>query len=735
VSSKLHPDSRLHPSETVTNSSGNASILDLIEQRQVSRRAFLKTSAGAAAAVVGGGVLSGLPAAAEAAPSPTGAIGFTSVPPNLFKSAADDAVTVPPGYTARTLVAWGDSLTLAPDWDPAGAMDEATQKRTYGSHTDGMHYFPFPGPLGNIRGLLVTNSEYCDPPLVNNITPAADYLTAPLTLDMVRAQQAAHGVNVVAVGKDLFGQGRGEWKVVRYSPFNRRITGNTPCEISGPAAGHPLMKTAADASGTEVLGTLNNCAHGYTPWGTYLTCEENYNGYFGFRIAALDEAFATNPGRVYSSAERTAFLNQVAVELRRYGVGLPVFNSNGTFAGIYDFGYRWNEVDERFRADLNPNEPNRFGWVVEVDPFDPRAKPVKRTAMGRFKHESAQVVVDRTRSVAFYMGDDERNEYVYKFVCERKLSKNPRDNRDMLDHGTLYVARFNVDGTGEWLPLVWGRNGLTPENGFADQGEVVIKCRQAADRLGATMMDRPEWAAAHPVTGEVYITLTNNSRRGNTPVSSNKSDGTTTAASANPAVDVANPRPDNDFGHIIRWREKAGRVNATTFEWDIFVQCGDKATTKTLGATYTPGEFGGQTVGYKGNINGDDYGAPDGLWFDRDGRLWIQTDQIGNATGDWVNIGGNVMMCADPSTGLTKRFLTSPKNCEVTGVISTPDGRTMFVGIQHPGEDWTTNFTDNSTWPDSGVNGPTTASDLSKVYKPRSGVVVITKDDGGVIGT
>lgn len=700
MSSTLHKDGKLNPCVETSNESGNSSILDLIEKRKLSRRVFLKGSAGATAGatavvVLGASVVDGLTKYAEAAPPPLGTIGFTTVPANKFVSAADDAVTVPDGYSARVLVAWGDSMTSAPNWNPAGAMDEATQLHCYGAHTDGMHFFPFPGPLGNTRGLLVTNSEYCDPPLVNNIKPYTSYATVPLTLDMVRAQQAAHGVNVVAIRKD-----GGEWEVIRDSPFNRRITGNTPCLISGPAAGHPLMQTAADPSGSAVLGTLNNCAHGYTPWGTYLTCEENWNGYFG-SVTTLD---ATN-------------------DEKRYGV-----NAAG-------FGYRWHEVDTRFDVNLNRNEPNRFGWVVEIDPFSKNSRPVKRTALGRFKHESSQVVVDRGENVASYMGDDERNEYVYKFVCANKLSKSLARNRNMLDEGTLYVARFNANGTGQWLPLVWGQNDLTPANGFADQAEVLIKCRQAADRLGATMMDRPEWTAAHPVTGEVYLTLTKNSRRGNKPVTSNAVNGTTSAGGANPPVDGANPRPDNDYGHIIRWRDANSRVTATTFTWDIFVQCGDRATAKILGGTYTAGEYGGQTVSYKGNINGDDYGAPDGLWFDKEGRLWVQTDQIGNATGDWVNIGSNVMMCADPSTGETRRFLTSPKNCEVTGVVSTPDGKTMFVGIQHPGEDWISGFTENSTWPDSRINGNTTASELPAVFKPRSGVVVITKDGGGVIGT
>jgi hypothetical protein len=449
-----------------------------------------------------------------------------------------------------------------------------------------------------------------------------------------------------------------------------------------------------------VLGTLNNCAHGYTPWGTYLTCEENFNGYFGSKTA----------------------LTQTNHE-KRYGV-----SASG-------FGYRWHLADDRFDVNLNRNEANRFGWVVEIDPWNPNSTPIKRTALGRFKHESAGVVVGADNTVAVYMGDDERNEYVYKFVCANKY--NPRNraaNRDLLDSGTLYVAKFNADGTGVWLPLVYGQNGLTAENGFNSQAEVMIMARQAADRVGATMMDRPEWVAVHPTTREVYLTLTNNSRRGNTPVSSNKVDGTTAAASANPPVDAANPRPDNDYGHIIRWREDMGKVQATSFKWDIFAQAGDKASTKTLGGSYTAGEFGGQTVGYKGNINGDDYGAPDGLWFDKDGRLWIQTDQQGDAKGDWVNIGGNVMMCADPCTGETKRFLTSPPNCEVTGVVTTPDGKTMFVGIQHPGEDWVGNFTSNSAWPDNGFNGPTTFTGTTPA-KPRSSVIVITKDDGGVIGT
>ena len=499
-------------------------------------------------------------------------------------------------------------------------------------------------------------------------------------LEKVAKALAGHGVTVVEVQQ----LSDGSWTHVVGSGYNRRITGTTPMNFSGPvSADHPLLR-----SNNPPVGTLNNCAHGYTPWGTYLACEENWNGYFG-----------TNDSTWSATALEA-----------RYGV-----NASG-------FRYNWHTANPRFDLAVNRNELNRFGWVVEIDPFDPGSTPIKRTALGRFKHEGAWSVVGTDNSVAVYLGDDERNDYMYKFVCAGKYNPTNRAaNRDLLDTGTLFVAKFNADGSGSWLPLLWGQGGLTAANGFADQAEVLIKARQAADRLGATMMDRPEWVAVHPTTREVYLTLTNNNRRGTTPASSNNADGSTTAASARPAVDATNPRIDNRYGHILRWNEAAGDVAATSFAWDIFVECGDKATTLSPAARYV------------GNVNGDDLGAPDGLWFDKDGRLWIQTDQQGDGTGDWANIGGNMMSCADPATRKITRFMTSPRNCEVTGVVTTPDGKTMFVGIQHPGEDWAPGaFTSRSTWPDSGVNGVTTQA---VAVKPRSSVVVITKDNGGVIGT
>jgi len=683
MSSIMHPDN-----DTTINPSGNTSIRDVMAQFK-GRRTFLKGSLGMAAVATLGGFATQAQAYSGGSPTPGGGgITFTGLPPNLAAGFVD-AITVPVGYTARVLIGWGDAIgrpgaMANTHWNPADPMTEALQLTTFGQHNDGMHFFPFPAAgaagVSNDRGLLCVNHEYVDPGLSVN---SAAYGTHPLTAAEVAGQIASHGVSVVELRKV-----GGEMKVHRPSMLARRITGKTPMRISGPAAGSALLKTAADPTGTQVLGTLNNCAHGITPWGTYLTCEENFNGYFGTTAAKLAAAPLT-------SLER------------RYGV-----NAGG-------FGYRWFEQDPRFDIRDNPNEPNRFGWVVEIDPWNPNSTPVKRTALGRFKHESAGYVVGTDKKVAVYLGDDERNDYQYKFVCTGLFNpKNRGANRDLLDSGTLYVAKFNADGSGQWLPLVWGQGDLTPANGFADQAEVLIKARQAADRLGATMMDRPEWVAVHPTTREVYLTLTNNNRRGSNPPSSNLAGGTTTAGSARPPVDAANPRADNRYGHIIRWTETGGDVGATTFDWDIFVECGDSLSAMP---------------NRQGNIMGDDLGAPDGLWFDKDGRLWIQTDQQGDGEGDWINIGGNAMFCADPSTRQITRFLTSPKNCEVTGVVTTPDGKTMFVGIQHPGEDWAPgNFTDKSTWPDSGVNGPTTQM---TVVKPRSSVVVITKDDNGVIGT
>jgi secreted PhoX family phosphatase len=533
-------------------------------------------------------------------------------------------------------------------------------------HNDGMHFFPFDEPArfavggratpSSRRGLLVSNHEYTDDGLLHQDGQRT------WTADKVRKSQAAHGVSVIEVLFD-----GSTWRVIRPSRYARRITAYTPMAVSGPAAGHPLLRTAADPAGQRILGTFNNCAHGYTPWGTYLTCEENFNGYFA------------NAGTI-------------PADQRRYGV-----SATGA-------GYRWHEHDERFDAARHPNEVNRFGWVVEIDPFNPTAIPVKRTALGRIKHEGAWVTLGSDQRVVVYMGDDERFEYIYKYVSRRPyVPGDAANNASLLDDGTLYVARFSADLSGEWLPLVWGGNGLTPENGFADQGEVLIKARLAADRVGATKMDRPEWIAVNPQSRDVYCTLTNNSNRG---------------SSGQPATDAANPRAQNVYGHIVRWAEDRQDAGARHFRWQLFVQCGDAAH---------------PTESRRGNIPGDNFGSPDGLWFDDRGILWVQTDVTTSIVarppeerGDYKNLGNNQMLAYDPSSGQFKRFLVGPAGCEITGVITTPDMRSMFVNIQHPGEP-----ASERNDPDN----PTLISSWPYGQRPRSATVVIRKLDGGIIGT
>ena len=583
----------------------------------------------------------------------TGEIGFSSI-----SGSREDRVRVPAGYSANVIYRWGDPVGSAagmPAFKTDGSNTAAEQALQAGMHHDGIEYFAMPyGSQSSARGLLVMNHEYTDDGLLHG--DGFNNWSA----EKVRKSQNAHGVSVIEVENRA-----GQWSVVRPSRYARRITAQTPMRIAGPAAGHASLKTVADPAGTEVLGTINNCASGYTPWGTYLTCEENWNGYF------------INAGTI-------------PPEQRRYGV---------TEKGA---GYRWHEFDQRFDAAANPNEPNRFGWVVEIDPFEPGSKPVKRTALGRIKHEGAALGLTADNRVVYYMGDDQQFEYIYKFVSRDPYNKTDRAaNRDLLDHGTLYVAKFNADGSGEWLALVHGRNGLTAENGFVSQADILIKTRQAADRAGATKMDRPEWTAVNPRDKSVYCTLTNNSARG---------------AKDQLGTDAANPRANNTFGHIIRWHERDSDAAALAFKWDIFVLAGDPLLAD---------------ANKQGNIKGDVFGSPDGLWFDPAGRLWIQTDVSTSVLnrGDYAGVGNNQMLCADPATGRIRRFLTGPKGCEITGITMTPDGASMFINIQHPGETASERSDPAqplavSSWPDGEAAG-----------RPRSSTIVIRRDDGGIVGT
>ncbi len=699
-----------HEDDGISNPSRNTHLRKIIDEQLAnpSRRAAIRSGFGlAAVSFLGAGTAAAVtgcggdddPPPTPPRPSP---LGFAPV-----NTSTGDTVVVPSGYSAQIILLWGDPIRAgAPAFARDASQGWQAQEQQIGDNHDGMHFFGFndagngPGNRSD-EGLLVINHEYINPEYLYAPGDDPNDWLNPFTLDKVRKGLAAHGVSIVHLTRAANGTVSHKLD----SPYNRRITGYTPMTISGPAAGHPLLRTAEDPTGREVLGTLNNCAHGYTPWGTYLTCEENFNGYFGW-----------NGTRTPTALEN------------RYGI-----TQNG-------FGYRWHTADPRFDVNATPNEPNRHGWVVEIDPFDPNSKPIKRTALGRFKHENAEHVLAADGTVVIYMGDDERNEYIYKFVSAGRFdAANPRSpaNRNLLDSGTLYVAKFEGAvgagrGTGTWIALVHGQNGLTAENGFPDQASILINTRAAADRVGATMMDRPEWIAANPAKrGEVLCTLTNNNRRGTTPASSNAADGTTVAGSARPPVDAANPRSNNLWGHIIRWNEANGDPKATTFTWDFFVLAGQPSIT------------GERAPSSNINVN-NVFNSPDGLWFDSNGRLWIQSDGSFSNSGDYANMGNNQMLCGDPATGEIRRFLVGPSGCEVTGVVMTPDSRTMFVNIQHPGElgshpNAPRNPSTGTVWSDNQIaRDPTRFSRFPEggtSGRPRSATVVIRKLDNGVIGT
>ena len=633
-----------------SNRSSNASIHDVSSP---SRRTVLRGGLGALASgflaplsAVGGAAA--LTACATSGGTGASLLGFKSVAISLA-----DTVLVPEGYSVQVIAPWGSPVGLSGEnhaFKDDASNTAAHQETQVGMHHDGMHYF---AQDGSKNGLLVINHEYTDEGLL-----FTDGM-ATWTLEKVRKAQAAHGVSVLEIEDK-----GGKWEVVKPSPWARRITANTPCEISGPVAGHALVKTAADTAGRRVLGTLNNCASGITPWGTYLTAEENFINYFsgGDTLSAHEKRWG----------------------LKKGGGG----------------GYRWHEHDARFDAVKNPNEPNRFGWIVEIDPANPSSTPKKRTAMGRASHEGATVAMTKDGHAVVYMGEDARFEYIYKFVSRDTMKPGGAGaNSTLLDHGTLMVAKFNADGKGQWIALTHGEGPLTAANGFADQGEVLIKARQASDLLGATKMDRPEWIEVDK-QGWVYATLTNNSNRG---------------MDKQPALDAANARANNTMGNIIRWKED-GDFQARSFAWNQFVLAGDPSLDRAEA---------------KGNIKGDMFSCPDGLWTDARGVLWIQTDMSTSAMGkgDLKNMGNNMMLAADPRTGEIRRFLTGPVGCEITGATATPDGKTMFINVQHPGESPSERSNPKapgaiSNWPDKKPGG-----------RPRSATVVIRKNDGGVIGT
>ncbi len=603
---------------------------DRVVERALSRRGFLGGVLAMGSFTAVGGSL--LPTGARASAD---RFSFEAIP----VSTADEVV-VPAGYKAEVMVRWGDPLwSDAPEFDPATRGTAASQERAFGDNTDGQDVFFHDGHV-----LLVVNNEYTNRDILWGNNPDAKAASD----DDVAKGMMAHGVTVVEIANT-----DGKWGIVKDSPYNRRITPQTDMTITGPAAGHDLMKTAADPTGTTSKGTWNNCGNGMTPWGTYLACEENFNGYF----SAEDEA------------------HEVSAELKRYGVSSK------------DWGYGWAKIDERFDVSKNPNEPNRAGYVVEIDPTDPTSTPRKLTALGRFKHENAESVVNNDGRVVVYMGDDERGEFLYRFVSDGVYAAGV-DTNALLENGTLSVAKFNDDGTGEWLDL-------TPETtGLASQAEVSIHTRQGASAVGATTMDRPEWVAANPNVAEVYCCLTNNKNRGVKP----------NAGGDDTSVNGPNPREANNYGQIVRWRPDGGDHTASGFAWDLYVLAGNPTVHQDANAG-------------SDNVTADNmFNSPDGLKFDSNGLLWIQTDGKYSNEGDFAGQGNNQMLAGDPVTGEIRRFLVGPNECEITGLSWSPDRRTMFVGIQHPGEDG------NSHWPEGGD------------AVPRSAIIAVTRDDGGLVG-
>lgn len=601
----------------------------VVERRLTRRRLLGGIAFGAAAFVAGSGLTAVRRAGAATHPD------FEPVAANTL-----DTVTVPEGYNWHVVVRWGDPLwSRGAEFDHRSHGTAETQALAMGDNNDGMALFRHDG-----RKILAVNNEYTN----TNIMFAARESGLPETDDDVAKGKAAHGVTICELADH-----NGLWSVVRDSGFNRRITPDTRMRIGGPARGHALLRTAADPDGALARGTWNNCGSGRTPWGTYLACEENFNGYFA----------SSNPDIALTRAQK------------RYGIGRT------------DRGYGWMRIDERFDISKHPNEPNRAGYVVEIDPLDPDSVPVKRTALGRFKHENAELVLAADGRVAVYLGDDERGEYLYRFVSSGRYSPDG-DNRDLLESGTLHVAKFHEDGSGQWI-------ALTPKaTGFSSQAEICVLTRLAASRVGATTMDRPEWVAANPSRPEVFCALTNNKHRG---VRSNR-------GGDEMPVGGPNPRRKNLYGQIVRWRPENGDHGAERFSWDLFVTAGNPAVHAD--------EYSGSANVHSGNM----FNSPDGLAFDSAGRLWIQTDGNYSDRGDFAGMGNNQMLIGDPATGEIRRFMVGPRECEITGLCWSPDRRTAFIGIQHPGE------RGGSRFPDGG--GRT----------PRSCIIAISRDDRAVIG-
>jgi uncharacterized protein len=623
--------------DRTANASGNTTFADVLSRRSV----LAGAGAASALALVG----------AVEAKSHAASLGFKEVSHGL-----DDKDYVPEGYERQLLIRWGDPvLAGAPAFDPVALTGEA-QAKQFGYNCDFIGYLPLPlGSRASDHGLLGINHEYTNAELMFAGLKRGE--GEKLTAEQVQVELAAHGFTVIEVKRN-----GGTWSVVSDGRYARRFPMNSAeFRIAGPAAGHARMKTSADPSGTKAIGTLNNCAGGVTPWGTFLTGEENFHFYFRGKAETTPEAR----------------------NHRRYGVG-------GT-------RYAWGIHVDRFNIEKEPNEPNRFGWIVEIDPYDPKSVPVKRTALGRFKHEGANIAIAPDGRAVAYMGDDQIDEYVYRFVSNGRYDpKNRAANMRLLDEGTLAAARFEIDGTLTWLPLVFGKGPLTQANGFNSQADVVIEARRAADLMGATPMDRPEDVEPDPATGRIYAMCTGNRDR----------------LKSNPA----NQRAPNLGGHVVEMippggAGKAANHTADKFRWTVFLAGGDPKKPAD-GARFGDGTSENGWLSW-----------PDNCAFDGKGRIWITTDGMPSA-----NKLGDGLFVADilgPKRAATKRFYRAPAGAEVCGPTFTPDLTTVFLAIQHPAEGGNSTFEQPATrWPDFKDGMP-----------PRPSVIAIVKRGGGAIGS
>lgn len=717
--------------ELDNNTSDNIHFRDILEQH-VSRRSLITKAASGAVALTLASTLTGCNDSNDDSGSNNG--GIPPVDPNkkpeklTFTAVAknhNDIVTVPEGYEANVIYALGDSINPNfGEWDDNNIPSGPSFQFRSGDCHDGMHFFGLNASTNRFdesvstEGLLVMNHEYINQTFLHPKGPTKVNGRRPE--DEVIRETNAHGVSIVHIKKDATTQ-----KVVidKSSVFNRRITASTEMDFAGVAAGSSLLATRFSPAGRQTRGTHNNCGNGYTPWGTYLTTEENFIGYFA--RSTTDDALRT-PEEI--------------IALKRYGLKAGSGSRYGWETAIgqvesQDLYDRWNADVKAVQATQDyRNGPNTFGWMVEIDPFDGRQNPVKRTSLGRFAHEDSACRAVAGQPLAFYMGDDSRGEYIYKFVSTavwdvKDVNGGYTAGDKYMNAGKLYVAKFNNDGSGQWIELAYGKNGLNESNTtypFKSQADVVTFARLAGDAVGATKMDRPEWCTVNPVNGEVYVTLTNNSNRGK--------DYATDAANPRNYTDLYNGTKEqkgNVNGHIIRFKETDDKTTAETFKWDIYL----------FGAEASMAS----NINLSGLTDNNDLSSPDGMWFDPRGVLWIQTDdgaytdvtncmmlaalpgQIGDGAAATTSNGQQTLVGAKVTDSTLRRFLVGPKQCEITGIAMTPDHKAIFINVQHPGEDSKSYSTPDSNWP------ATQKDPSNKTARPRSATVVITRKDGGVI--